>query len=127
MKIELDAAQKENKSAHIAVDFDGTLAHYEGWSKQGNGVGKPIKKMVDNIKSWLQKGYHVSIFTARLAHSPTEADHNVHLIRGFLEENGLPKDMQITCMKMPYFTHFIDDKAYHVKMNSGIIESNPDL
>jgi len=121
MNIELDATRPVNNEIHIALDFDGTLAHYESWDKQGNKVGKPIKKMVDNVKLWLSKGYKVTIFTARLSHSIEEAEKSSIYIKQFLKECGLP-ELPITSVKMYYFSHFIDDKAYNVKKNSGIIE-----
>lgn len=112
---------KAHKEIHIAVDFDGTLAEYEGWDKQGHIIGKPIKPMVENLKRWLKKGYKVSIFTARLSHSELESAQAIQLISQFLLENGLPI-LPITCMKMYWFTHFVDDKAYHAELNKGWIE-----
>lgn len=53
-------------SGWIGVDFDGTLAHYEGW--QGATVfGKPIPAMVQRVKNWLARGYEVRIVTARVS------------------------------------------------------------
>jgi histidinol phosphatase-like enzyme len=115
--IELDATENKQKKAHIALDLDGTLAYYDGY-KNGE-IGKPIPKMLEQLKSWLAKGYKVSIFTARLSHTG-EAAKQTALIEKFLEENGLPK-LNITCTKMYYFTHFVDDKAYHAEKNKGVI------
>lgn len=125
-EIEIPDPTKEHKEIHIAVDFDGTLAEYEGWAKQGHIIGKPIKPMVDNIKRWLKKGYKVSIFTARLSHSELESAQAIQLISKFLLENGLPI-LPITCMKMYWFTHFVDDKAYHAELNKGWIEPKMDV
>lgn len=129
-KIEIDAAppkaleHSDHYQVHIALDFDGTLAHYDSWSKQQNVVGKPIEPMVRKVKEWLAKGYKVSIFTARV--SQPDAAKNTELIQQFLKENGLP-ELPITCMKMFYFTHFFDDKAYHVGKNTGIIRDLPNF
>jgi hydroxymethylpyrimidine pyrophosphatase-like HAD family hydrolase len=125
-EIDIPDPSKVHKEIHIALDFDGTIAEYESWEKQGHKVGKPIKPMVDNVKRWLKKGYKVSIFTARLSHSRVESEQAIRLIEQFLEENGLPI-LQITCMKMYYFTHFIDDKAYHAELNQGWIEGKTGL
>ena len=118
---------KAHKETHIFVDFDATLAYYSSWEEQENKVGKPIKKMVDNVKRWLKKGHRVTIFTARLTHGAAESEKQISLIQEFLEENGLPTNLQITCMKMHYMTHQIDDRAYHVISNTGVIEGNTGL
>lgn len=125
-EIEIPDPSKTHKETHIAVDFDGTLAEYAGWEQQGHLVGKPIKPMVDNVKRWLKKGHKVSIFTARLSHSELESAQAIQLIHKFLVDNGLPI-LPVTCMKMYWFTHFIDDKAYNAEENKGWISPNPKL
>lgn len=49
----------------IAVDWDGTVVEYHGWTKW-NEFGKPIPAMVERIKGWLAEGKDVRIFTARV-------------------------------------------------------------
>jgi len=123
-ELEIPDPKKAHKEIHIAVDFDGTLAEYDTWEFQGNEFGKPIKPMIDNVKRWLKKGYKVSIFTARLSHSRVESEQQIILIQEFLKENGLPESLPITCIKSYWFTHFVDDKAYHAELNKGWIEPN---
>jgi hypothetical protein len=123
--IQLDISNAA-KRIHIAVDFDGTLAYYDKWDNQFNKVGKPIPQMVQNIKSWLAKGYKVTIFTARLSHGVKEAEDSSTAIKQFLKDCGLP-ELPITAVKMYYFTHFVDDKAYHVAKNSGVVEGMDEL
>lgn len=125
-EIDIPDPSKTHKEVHIALDFDGTIAEYESWEKQGHKVGKPIKLMVEAVKRWLKKGHKVSIFTARLSHSRLESEQAIQLIEQFLKENDLPV-LQVTCMKMWYFTHFIDDKAYHAELNKGWIDGNHGL
>ena len=125
-ELEIPDPKKNHKEVHIAVDFDGTLAHYDTWEGQFHNVGAPIKPMVENVKRWLAKGYKVSIFTARLSHSRVESEQAIAAIEKFLVDNGLPI-LQITCMKMYYFTHFVDDKAYHAEKNKGWIEPKMDF
>jgi hypothetical protein len=48
------------------------------------------------------------------------------MIRVFLEKYGLPQ-FDITATKHYYFTHFIDDKAYHVVPNKGVIDPECNL
>ena len=50
----------------IGVDMDGTLAVYDGWRGISH-IGEPIQKMVQRVKSWLEDGRDVRIFTARVA------------------------------------------------------------
>jgi hypothetical protein len=74
-KVEIDVvpAPQTHKEIHIALAFDGTLAHYDKWQGQYNKVGAPIPLMVSQVKDWLKRGYKVSIFTARLSHSNLES------------------------------------------------------
>lgn len=107
------------RKIHIALDLDKTLAYYESkW--RAKKVGEPIRPMVDKVKYWLSKGYKVTIFSARLSHSGDELVKQIHLIKEFLLEAGLP-NLDKTAIKRMEFTHFIDDKAYHVKPNTGEI------
>lgn len=114
-------SKARNKQIHIALDFDGTLAYYDKWEGQYNKVGAPIPKMLANVKEWLARGYKVTIFTARLSHGIKEAAESEAAIKQFLKDAGLP-ELPITAVKMHFFTHLIDDKAYHVPKNSGEIE-----
>jgi hypothetical protein len=110
------------KRIHIALDFDKTLATYD--SKDGIWkLGEPIKPMVEKVKEWLSKGYRISIFTARMAHSAATQKMQERLIHEWLVNNGLPK-LDVTAIKHPDFSHFIDDKAYHVEPNTGRISDS---
>lgn len=109
-----------------AVDFDKTLAYYESKWK-ARKVGPAIPEMVDQVKKWLAQGDKVTIFTARISqlYDPDEARINdvaaqIDMIRTFCKENGLP-ELPITAVKKKEFTHFYDDKAFHVIPNKGRI------
>lgn len=53
-------------SGWIGVDFDGTLAHYDGW--QGELIfGKPVRSMLVRVVEWIRQGYEVRIVTARVS------------------------------------------------------------
>lgn len=52
-------------SGWIGVDFDATLAEYNGWN--GGGLGAPIPRMLARVKAWLADGRDVRIVTARVA------------------------------------------------------------
>lgn len=115
------------KQIHIALDFDKTLAYYYGGKKGISSVGKPIPRMVERLRVWLDKGYLVSIFTARVApagksglRSEAFIKNQTHMIWDFLERAGLPK-LPVTAIKYPHFTHFFDDKAASVTENTGTL------
>lgn len=58
-------------SGWIAVDLDGTLAHW-GEPYDVLVIGEPILPMVDRVKAWLADDLDVRIFTARVG--PATAD-----------------------------------------------------
>jgi hypothetical protein len=49
---------------YIAVDLDGTLAHYSVWEE--GSIGEPVPLMLERVKRWLSEGKEVRIFTARV-------------------------------------------------------------
>jgi hypothetical protein len=118
------------KNIHIALDLDKTTAFYESkW--RAKKIGPILEPMKQNILRWLAKGYKVTIFTARVEglRSASMAQFNeavdqIEMIEKFLKDNGLP-DLDITATKLKSFTHFIDDKAWHVGPNTGLIENCP--
>src|SRR4051794_31224176 len=67
----------------IAVDLDGTLAHYAGWLGVDH-IGEPISPMVDRVKRWLAAGKTVKIFTARMH------GHGMAIIGGGVEDALTP-------------------------------------
>ena len=120
-----------NKNIHIACDLDSTLAYYESkW--RAKKIGHVLEPMKQNILRWLDKGYKVTIFTARVEglygrdiNQKLEALEQIRMISDWLEQNGLPR-LPITAIKLKSFTHFIDDKAFHVELNTGLIDNCPE-
>lgn len=112
---------------HIALDSDRTLAHYES-SWRGSKIGPVFPKMLEKAKYWLNKGYRVSIFTARVSskgRSLEQIQRQESMIRQFLIDNGLPL-LEIISDKQPKFTHFVDDKAVVAIENTGEILNCPE-
>ena len=103
---------------HIAVDLDGTLAHYDGW-KGVDHIGPVITPMKLKVLDWIQQGHKVEIYTARVSVPREEADARYHIDK-WLRENGLP-DLEITCIKKKEFQEFYDDRAFRVIHNTGIV------
>lgn len=104
----------------IGFDLDGTLAYYESGYCEKGIVGDPIPSMITVLRSWLEKGATVKIFTAR-ANSPE----HVQLIRAWLKKQGLP-DLEITDTKGPGMVLGYDDRIIQVRKNTGEILGNPD-
>lgn len=110
----------------IGVDLDGTLAEYDGW--QGvEHIGRPIDCMMDRVKTWLQEGKDVRIFTARAyrmlypAGTPEhfEAMHVINVIHEWLRSNGLPA-LPVTCFKDFGMVELWDDRCIQVIPNTGM-------
>lgn len=103
-----------NNKQWIGVDLDGTLAEV-GRDNLGE-IGKPITKMMNRVKKWLEDGeYEVRIFTARAGDK-----HQENKIKQWLKNNDLP-ELVITNLKGQNMLAIWDDKAVRVERNSGEI------
>jgi len=106
----------------IGVDLDETLAEYNG----GFGllvIGKPIPKMVNRIKKWLEAGEEVKIVTARLGKATlqvcNEREENVvKAIQDWTEEH-IGERLEVTCEKDIGMVELWDDRAIQVLPNKG--------
>jgi hypothetical protein len=104
----------------IGVDLDGTLAEYHGW---GDGsIGKPVTRMINRVNDWLAEGRTVKIFTARVGPQPsnTELGRMIYKIRDWLENVGLPRDLEITATKDFGMIELWDDRCIQVVPNTGM-------
>lgn len=99
-------------SGWIGVDFDKTLAFFDGGYTAGR-LGKPIPKMMDRVKAWIQRGIEVRIVTAR-ACDPDECVK----VQDWLERQGLPR-LKVTNMKDFAMIELWDDAAITVVRNTG--------
>lgn len=124
---------------HIAVDFDGTMSHYDQWVGPAH-VGAPIAKMIERIKGWLAAGKEVRVFTARaypialwapggvigpdwlvpMQHSirGAECEQAIHAIRQFCAQH-IGHVLPITCIKDYSTDEIYDDRACQVEKNTG--------
>jgi hypothetical protein len=102
------------KSASIAVDLDGTLAHHEeGAEFDPEHIGEPVPAMLSKVKAWLKEDKEVVIFTARAA----DPD-NIPPIEAWLKKHGLEK-CEISNEKTPEMEEFHDDRAVAIERNTG--------
>ena len=56
---------QQEESEWIGFDLDGTVAFYDHW-RGADHIGAPIEKTIAKIKSLLDQGARVKIFTARV-------------------------------------------------------------
>ena len=119
-------------SKKIALDFDGTLAHYDGYSRE---LGQPIPLMVERVKFWLKKGYEIKIFTARVSGkyligaseiAKKDAQEQEDKIAKWLIDNGLPA-FKITAVKEHGFSEYWDDRAVGVELNTGKVRATENV
>lgn len=103
----------------IAVDLDGTLAHYDEW-RGVDHVGVPIMPMLVRVKEWLAHGRDVRIFTARVC----EAQGRDRLLaRQTIEkwcERYIGRVLPITNEKDWAMIALWDDRAVQVETNTGV-------
>jgi hypothetical protein len=113
----------------IGVDLDGTLAHYDHWEGPMH-IGEPIPKMVERVKSWLETGVDVRIFTARVARTSVQVNlpegakffqfhlDIVKVIQDWAEKH-LGKRLPVTCEKDFLMVSLWDDRCVQVVPNTG--------
>lgn len=109
----------ERKQGWIGVDFDGTLAKYDGW-KGCDHSGEPIKPVVNLIQKLLNRGFEVRIFTARVGPVyPDQVEANSRTIEAFCVKH-FGKSLRITHEKDQNMLLLIDDRAHNP--NCGICQ-----
>lgn len=119
----------------IGVDFDGTLAHYEGWIAEDH-LGEPVPKMVERVKDWLADGRKVKVFTARVGCSglisgPGLLDderfaNNQRLMIEDWCEKHIGQRLEVTATKDFCMIELWDDRAVAIETNTGEIRTHED-
>lgn len=105
----------------IAVDLDGTLAHYDGW-KGIEHIGPVIPEVANAMERAQKEGADVWIYTARVS-DPADAEEAGKYIEEWLKANNFQYE-GITAVKHKFFTEFWDDRAIQVIKNEGIFVLN---
>lgn len=72
---------KKPKPRTYAFDFDGVIAHYNGF-KGAKHVGKPNAKIVDAIRLLKERGHKILIYSTRASAQ----------LRAYCKEHGIPVD-----------------------------------
>lgn len=101
----------------IAVDLDGTWAKHVPGDFDPRVIGKPIPEMTAKIRRWLREGKRVVVFTARAAKKS-----NIPHVKSWMLEHDLP-ELEVTNEKTPDMVRFYDDRARHVKKDTGKLSS----
>ena len=108
----------------IAVDLDGTLAHYDKWVGPEH-IGTPIPKMVERVKRWLADGKDVRIFTARAYYDPADLERKLEAQRAVaaieawcVEQFG--RALPVTNTKDYGMVEQWDDRVVQVVKNTGL-------
>jgi hypothetical protein len=103
------------------VDFDGTLAHFDGWVGP-TAIGEPVNAMFLKVKKWLRQGDEVVIFTSRIApndkYTPLE---HCEAARKAIEDwcvKYFGQKLRVTCEKN-YFDICYDDLTCNIVRNTG--------
>ncbi len=92
----------------LAVDFDGTIAHYKGYAGRGVFLD-PIPGAARALRSLKARGWSIVVFTCR-----TEEDE----LRAYLDTHGIPYDAinvgldpSMECSGKVYADIYLDDRA----------------
>ncbi|HOC55052.1 MAG TPA: hypothetical protein PKI20_05485 [Verrucomicrobiota bacterium] len=99
----------------IGVDLDGTLARDDG---EGHflppyPLGEPIPEMIAMVKSLLEAGVTVKIFSARACESAS-----IPIIQAWAERHGLGR-LEVTNQKDYDLIRYYDDRAIQMLPNQG--------
>jgi hypothetical protein len=96
----------------IGFDLDGTVAHYDKWRGKEH-IGKPIKSMIKLVKKYLNRGYHVKIFTAR-AYDPEAIPFVVEWCKKHIGQAlEVTNEKDFGCIKI------FDDRSVRIIPNAG--------
>jgi GTP cyclohydrolase IA len=103
----------------IGVDFDGTLAHYDGATTM-NAPGEPIAPMVARVKAWLAEGVEVRVFTARVGgdRPPEDIAHQRRIVQHWCDQH-IGQVLPVTAEKDFAMLELWDDRAVQVETNVG--------
>ena len=107
----------DNHRDVMLVDFDGTLATYDGW-QGAKHAGEPIPAMVERVKQWLDEGKDVRIFTSRVAPGNSDAFISRQTINKWSKQ-VFGRLLPITATKDAGMVELWDDRAHGVETNTG--------
>ncbi|MFA5999859.1 MAG: hypothetical protein WC783_02670 [Candidatus Paceibacterota bacterium] len=110
------------KKKTIAIDFDGVIHQYSEGFKDGTIYDPPMKGALQAIKDLLED-YNVVIFTARKQDKEIKEWLNEYWQEEFDEEAPA---LEITNVKKPSLSIFIDDRAIEFKSWNSMVDKVKD-
>lgn len=104
----------------IGVDLDGTLAEVD-YSRPYDYriIGKPVPRMVERVKAWIEAGAKVKILTARVSSDCPERIECIRLIQDWCR-NHIGYTLEVTSEKDYYMYELWDDRCVQVIPNTGV-------
>lgn len=120
-----------NRRGWIGFDLDGTLAEYTHWQGPDH-IGKPIEPTINLLKNYVNAGWEVRIFTARV-YTDGSAERNAEYIRSMKAIDAWCSEHlgfipQVTCKKDFGMVLLYDDRCRQVEQNTGrVIGDTPHL
>ena len=109
----------DNVKGTVLVDLDRTLS-FAREQEPRTHIGPPEPAMVARIKDDLAAGKKVKIFTARVANDPTGKVREA--IQAWSRKH-LGAALEVTDKKLPGTGEILDDKAEHVRSNTGRVSA----
>lgn len=107
----------------VAVDVDGTLAHYTHWQGHKH-LGEPVDQMVEKVKQAMAAGRKIVLFSARV-YPGDSYQRLVESTESFLQiadwsRKVFGRLLPITFVKTPQMMEFWDDRGRQVVQNTGV-------
>ena len=92
----------------LAVDFDGTIAHYRGYAGRGVFLD-PLPGAADAIRRLKTQGWDIVVFTCRTEEDELRAYLNAHDIP--FDAINVGMDPAMECSGKVYADIYLDDRA----------------
>lgn len=108
----------------VGFDVDGTLVSQDGPGFDRLIWGAPVPEMIELVRWYLENGYEVRIFTARVA--PDRPESVVKQNRADIQEwtkKVFGKELEVTCSKSGSCVALYDDIAHGV-LPGGVVETD---
>lgn len=118
----------ETALKHVGVDFDATLATYDGW-KGPAVLGKPVPEMVRRMKAGMAQGTRFWIFTARVNPSGHDYKSSLDATQSYVAiaqwcMQVFGQLLPITHEKNQLWQEVWDDRAIQVLPNTGVFATD---
>lgn len=92
----------------LAVDFDGTIAHYRGYAGRGVFLD-PLPGAADALRQLQNDGWNIVVFTCRTEESELRAYLQAHAIP--FDAINASLDPEMECSGKVYADVYLDDRA----------------